>query len=215
LISRKSNKIQLLLWIENGLPLYCIKKALQVPVEKPYPHEDKDSVYQVSDGNLGILFAKEFIALNGQMFFCSDKEDFVEKLKVLVAEKQWTKVSCQLSLLYDSHLGPLPFIDNTTQEPDAGITDCEFLVARTGTIVMTTEQQCGRAFSVYIPVHIVIAFNHQLVPDIYSVFDNIENNRIPSGLFFISGPSRTGDIEKKLVLGVHGPIEVYVFLLDN
>lgn len=192
-----------------------IRKALRTSSDIPFPDNHVESIGPNLNVDLSMQFAREFATINGELFTCSDEEDFIEKLTALIKRKHWTKVSSRLSHLHNLHIGPLSFIDNTAQTPDAGITDCEYLVSRTGTIVMTSDQQCGRAFPVYVPAHIVLAYRHQLVPDLHSVFYKIREKKMPSALFFISGPSRTGDIEKKLVLGVHGPIELYLFLLDR
>jgi L-lactate dehydrogenase complex protein LldG len=83
---------------------------------------------------------------------------------------------------------------------------CEKLVARTGSIVMSAAQQSGRTVSVYAPVHICIAYANQLVYDIKDALQTIKDNykgNIPSLITFASGPSRTADIEKTLVTGVH------------
>ena len=101
---------------------------------------------------------------------------------------------------------------------DASITGCEYLVARTGTIVLSSAQEKGRTTSVYAPIHICIATTDQLV---YDVRDGLRLIRekygasLPSLISFASGPSRTADIEKTLVVGVHGPKEVYLFLVDK
>ena len=100
---------------------------------------------------------------------------------------------------------------------DASVTGCEYLVARTGSIVMSAAEQSGRTVSVYAPVHICIAYTHQLVFDIKDALQSIKEKyagSIPSFITFASGPSRTADIEKTLVTGVHGPKEVYLFLVD-
>ena len=92
------------------------------------------------------------------------------------------------------------------------------LVARTGTIVMSAAQQSGRTVSVYAPVHICIAYTKQLVYDIKDALQSLKDRyagNIPSLITFASGPSRTADIEKTLVTGVHGPKEVYLFLVDS
>ncbi len=88
-------------------------------------------------------------------------------------------------------------------EADLGVTGCECLVAQTGTIVVST-----RALSVLPPVHLVIARPDQLVPDLAAAFALLRqryNGRWPDALSFITGPSRTADIEKILVMGAHGP----------
>ncbi len=101
---------------------------------------------------------------------------------------------------------------------EAAITSCELLIARTGSIVMSSAGESGRTVSVYAPVHICIAYTHQLVYDIKEGLQWLKekyNQQIPSLITFATGPSRTADIEKTLVVGVHGPKEVYLFLVDN
>jgi len=100
---------------------------------------------------------------------------------------------------------------------DASITSCENLAARTGSIVLSSALNNGRTASVYAPVHICIAYSHQLVYDIKDALSGIKtgHENLPSLITFATGPSRTADIEKTLVVGVHGPKEVFCFLLDG
>ncbi|WP_158640628.1 LutC/YkgG family protein [Anseongella ginsenosidimutans] len=196
-----------------------IRMALLNAVEQPYPGQEAHyPVFETSGADLCEQFASEFRALQGEVIFCKEKKEFVSKLEALVSEKKWTNVACLSAALTESlRLHILPFI-NAEGEPDAGITGCEFLIARTGTVAMSSGQSSGRAFSVYSPVHIVLAERSQVLPDLedaFEAFGNKFSDEWPSALFFASGPSRTGDIEKTLVLGVHGPIEVYVFILDD
>jgi L-lactate dehydrogenase complex protein LldG len=100
---------------------------------------------------------------------------------------------------------------------DASITGCECLIARTGSIMMSAAQQSGRTVSVYAPVHICIAYSNQLVYDIKDALQWMKEKyrqAFPSLVTLATGPSRTADIEKTLVTGVHGPKEVYLFLVD-
>jgi L-lactate dehydrogenase complex protein LldG len=100
---------------------------------------------------------------------------------------------------------------------DVSITGCEWLVARTGTIVMSSAQTSGRTTSVYAPIHICIAFTNQLLYDLKDALQAAKDkygNNLPSLITFATGPSRTADIEKTLVVGVHGPKEVYLFLVE-
>ena len=72
--------------------------------------------------------------------------------------------------------------------------------------------------SVYAPVHICIAYTKQLVYDIKDGLQLLKEKygkQLPSLITFATGPSRTADIEKTLVVGVHGPKEVYCFLVDE
>jgi L-lactate dehydrogenase complex protein LldG len=83
---------------------------------------------------------------------------------------------------------------------------------------MSSAQTEGRTASVYAPVHICIAFVDQLVYDLKEGLQLIKEkyqDNLPSLITFATGPSRTADIEKTLVVGVHGPKEVYLFLIDK
>ena len=82
---------------------------------------------------------------------------------------------------------------------------------------MSAAQESGRTTSVYAPIHICIAFTNQLVYDIKDALQLIKDKygtSLPSLITFATGPSRTADIEKTLVVGVHGPKEVYLFLVE-
>ena len=69
----------------------------------------------------------------------------------------------------------------------------------------------------YPEIHVVIAYADQLVDDLKDAFVAVQakySGKIPSMLSVITGPSRTADIEKTLVVGVHGPKEVFLFLIE-
>ena len=99
---------------------------------------------------------------------------------------------------------------------DAGLTECETLVAQTGSVCVTSRSSGGRALSVLPPHHIVVARRAQLVPDLGAAYAHLAKKYAagyPSFISFISGPSRTGDIERILVLGAHGPKKLTIILL--
>ena len=96
-----------------------------------------------------------------------------------------------------------------------GVTPAESLVAESGTIVVGTGI-AGRALSVLPPIHLVVATCDQLVGDLETSIRRIRTrypDRLPSSFTWISGPSRTADIEKILVLGAHGPRRLVLLLL--
>jgi len=96
---------------------------------------------------------------------------------------------------------------------DVGITECDALVAQTGSVVLTSRSAGGRALSVLPPHHVVIARREQLVPDLPAAFELLQRKcapDFPSMISFVTGPSRTGDIERILVLGAHGPKKLTV-----
>jgi L-lactate dehydrogenase complex protein LldG len=98
-----------------------------------------------------------------------------------------------------------------------GITECDALVAQTGTVVITNGSAGGRALSVLPPHHVVIARRSQLVADLPAAFALVKQRyggNYPSMISFVTGASRTGDIERILVLGAHGPKKLTIFLLN-
>jgi L-lactate dehydrogenase complex protein LldG len=91
---------------------------------------------------------------------------------------------------------------------DVGITECDALIAQTGSVLVTSRSAGGRALSALPPHHIVLARRDQLLPDLPEAFAYVKRvygERYPSFISLITGPSRTGDIERILVLGAHGP----------
>jgi L-lactate dehydrogenase complex protein LldG len=102
----------------------------------------------------------------------------------------------------------------TLEQCDAGITECDALVAQTGSVLITSRSAGGRALSVLPPHHVVIARRDQLVSDLPAAFALIKErygSDYPSMISLITGPSRTGDIERILVLGAHGPKQLTIF----
>jgi L-lactate dehydrogenase complex protein LldG len=97
---------------------------------------------------------------------------------------------------------------------DIAVTGVDYLVAETGSLVMLARPEQPRTASLLPPVHIAIAERAQLLPDLFDLFDRLDPKLPPSCITFITGPSKTGDIELRLVTGVHGPGEVYVILVD-
>lgn len=198
-----------------------IREALSNPAPLPFPKsEGSNSVYGPRTDELEILFAEEFTKLLGKFAFCLDETDAKNQIQKLVAEKKWQHIYCVENGLKSLFAGQdFPELNVTSlAESDASITSCHYLVARTGAIVLSSAQQSGRTVSAYSPVHICIAYTHQLVFDTFDALRGIKDkygSEIPSFITFAAGPSRTADIEKTLVVGVHGPKEVYLFLIDK
>ena len=190
-----------------------IRQALSNPVPLPFPQsEGTNSVFLPATDDLEVIFAQAFTQLQGKFAFCTDENDMVQQVKQLVAEREWTKIYCSEDKWGETFSNTI-----NLRGCDASITGCEYLVARTGSIVMSAAQQSGRTVSVYAPVHICIAYSSQLVYDVKNALQLLKekyDTNIPSLISFATGPSRTADIEKTLVTGVHGPKEVYCFVVD-
>jgi L-lactate dehydrogenase complex protein LldG len=198
-----------------------IRKALSESTPLPFPlSEGTHSLYYPSQQELEIQFAEEFTKLQGKFSFCLNMAELGAQLNQLLEAKSWAGLFCNENVLRDSLTANAftRFTEGSLADCDASITTCETLVARTGTIVLSSGSQSGRTVSVYAPIHICIAFTSQLVYDVKDALLQLKEKygpAIPSFISFASGPSRTADIEKTLVTGVHGPKEVYLFLIDK
>jgi len=198
-----------------------IRKALSHSTPLPFPQsEGSSSVFPPLQQEIEVEFAEQFTKLQGKFIYCINRQEFAFQLSSLIKKQDWNNVFCVEDKLIESVAGQLE--DRITKTDLAGcevaITGCEMLVARTGSIVMSAAQTSGRTTSVYAPIHICIAFTNQLVYDIKDALTGLKKkygDKLPSLITFAAGPSRTADIEKTLVVGVHGPKEVYLFLVES
>jgi len=197
-----------------------IRKALTHSTPLPFPlSEGNTSVFPQPQQELEIEFAEQFTKLQGKFIFCLNHQELAFQLNSLVRKQGWKKIYCReenLVSIIDQQLSE--YLTNDLPGCDISITSCDALVARTGSIVMSTAKSSGRTVSVYAPIHICIAYTKQLVYDVKEALQLMTNrygDRLPSLISFATGPSRTADIEKTLVVGVHGPKEVYCFLVDE
>ena len=198
-----------------------IRKALLEKRDNPYPNLEDLPHYPPNEELLEVVFAKEFTAVSGQFVFCEDEVQLIENLLNLADQHKWHKIYCWEPVLQEI-LSRFDFpyfaTDKDFEHAEVGITLCEALVARNGSIMLSNSGMAGRRLSIYPPVHIVLAYSSQLVTDLKDGFKLIKekyNNQLPSMITTVTGPSRTADIEKTLVLGAHGPKELFVFLLDG
>ncbi len=99
---------------------------------------------------------------------------------------------------------------------DAGITSVDFAVAETGTLALRPGPGHGRAVSLLPPVHVAVLEERDVVWELAALFERVaERGGMPSALTFITGPSRTGDIEQTLTIGVHGPGELHLVVIEK
>ncbi len=204
------------------LILSRIRKALAIPAAVPFNKQETEGpLFPEPTDDLSVLFATEFTRLLGRFSYCSGEEELVRQITELLHEKDWKNIYCRekpFISLFNGWGHDLSSGSGSLADCDASITGCEALVARTGSLVLSAAQPEGRTTSVYAPVHICIAFTSQLVFDVKDAFLLLKKKygtKLPSLMTFATGPSRTADIEKTLVVGVHGPREVYCFLVDD
>jgi L-lactate dehydrogenase complex protein LldG len=196
-----------------------IRQGLSIPTPSPFPNTVVPESYFVqSDEDPAVVFAEQFMELQGKFVYCPTLDTLHQQLHQLVQSKGWASLYWNDAQI-DAMLQPLNWSSSQhLADCDASITGCEFLVARTGSILLSSGSGGNRTTSIYAPIHITIAYTHQLVNDLPELFDVLTRrygNQLPSFISLASGPSRTADIEKTLVTGIHGPKEIYCFLLES
>ena len=164
--------------------------------------------------------------LKAEFHRVADTTAAAELIARLARDRGWRRVALHGHPLVEAAAGALacdtyrvdggPFDKEALEACDAGLSACEALVAQTGSVLVSTATCGGRALSVLPHVHLVVATAVQVVPtlgDALHLARERHAGKSPSMLSFITGPSRTGDIERILVLGAHGPKELFVLLV--
>lgn len=105
---------------------------------------------------------------------------------------------------------------------DVGLSGANFAVAESGTLVIVSNEGNARLVTSLPPVHIALVSTEKLVENLEQATALIKalilassGQKMTAYVSYITGPSRTTDIEKELVTGVHGPQEVHIIILDN
>lgn len=174
-------------------------------------------------------FAERLAALKGEFYAVSHEREAVTTLSSVVASAETGAVVLQAhpllrrvfsewrpqgrQCLWADEVSPAPA---NLAEAAVSVTVADALVARTGSIVLRSTTAGGRGLSVLPPVHVVVAEATQLVPSLEQALALLLVDGDPwSYATVITGPSRTADIEKILILGAHGPKRLAVILLPE
>ena len=204
-------------------PLFCDGAARPVPLpaspQKWLPPVGKTLEDQIE------LFRQNAEDLKAEFRVCASVGEAIQHVKKLAAADGWKKIGRHRGELTDAVARELGVTEVQTDQGyavddlescDAALTECEALVAQTGSVLVSAPSAGGRALSVLPPHHVVLARRNQMTPDLTAALRRVQEkfkDKFPSFLSFISGPSRTGDIERILVLGAHGPKKLAILLL--
>lgn len=198
-----------------------IRHALLQKREHPYPNFEETALHAEATEPVDVLFAERLTAVSGHFIYCEDEVSFIEGLLTLAEREKLRRMYAwepRVKQLLDSYEFPYFETEKDFAEAEVGITTCEALVARSGSVLVTNGNAGGRRLTIYPHIHVVVAYASQLVMDIKDGLDLLKQRygaNLPSLISLITGPSRTADIEKTLVLGAHGPKNLYVFLLED
>jgi len=196
-----------------------VRHALIYKTDNPFPKVDFDSpVYKPMNETPDVNFAQEFTKAGGVFVYCENESELVSTLSALYTECKWHNLYCaEPEFQYILTQADVPFDcdEENLQELNVAVTGCEFLISRLGSIMVSSKT--SRRLNVYPEIHVVIAYVHQLVNDLKDAFEAVQSKysgKLPSMLSVVTGPSRTADIEKTLIMGAHGPRELYLILVE-
>lgn len=184
-------------------------------------------------------FGEEFERVSGELTSCSSREAMVEAIKNVIVSAQFKSVAISRHEICDGLLEKLkaelpeahffredidsenPFARKRLREAlsqvQLSVTGAEYLLADSGTILVSAGSQASRQISLLPTAHLVLADANQIYPNMAEVFLAIQQKHgttLPgSALTLITGPSRTADIEKVLIKGVHGPTRILAIIL--
>ena len=200
-----------------------IKKALaahKTPLQEP---DFSSPVFAMpAEADLTVVFAESFVKTKGEFVFCENEKEFLKSITLLTHKRGLKNIFVweeQLAKLMVKAKVPIVTGNTNFEDAEVGITTCECLIARTGSLIVSSATNAGRRLGIYPPIHIVVAYTSQVKEDIKDglafVKNKYKDTGMPSMIGLVTGPSRTSDIEKTLVMGAHGPKELILFLIDD
>ncbi|MBC7915606.1 MAG: LUD domain-containing protein, partial [Pyrinomonadaceae bacterium] len=170
-----------------------IRKALLEKRDNPYPNLEDSQVYENHSDLLEVLFAEQLTLVAGKFVFCEDEIQFIENLLLLAEEKNWRKIYCwetELQQKLTTYEFPFYSTDTDFLQAEVGITLCESLVARNGSVMISNGNAAGRRLSIYPHYHVVVAYTSQLVLDLKDAFKLLKTKygeQLPSLISNITG----------------------------
>jgi len=215
----------------DDLVLSKVRRALghsATPTSVPPPPEIPDTVARLVHSNIGLAELFETRAIKQHMVAEPvDLNDLTETMAAYLRERK-----CRRVMLSDTPLLRKLEIGDQLDERgfearywsgitadgaydyDAGVTEVDYAVAETGTLVIRHRPEHGRLLSLVPFVHVAVVQPRQFVADLIDLFEILARDGVGSGVTMISGPSKTADIEMNVVTGVHGPNVVKVYVLQ-
>jgi L-lactate dehydrogenase complex protein LldG len=178
------------------------------------------SIYLPLDQSLKQEFKTNLELIGGQVIFCNSNSEIAAQVKLICAAKNQDKIFCTDPIFREMMDGSVKtnFEESDFLNLNVGLTGCEFLVAHLGSVLISSAQISGRRLNVFPETHIVVAHEAQIVDFLDTAIEKIQDkykNRLPSLISNITGPSRTADIEKTLVMGMHGPKALIVIITSE
>ena len=197
-------------------------------LEPPVPPTISEPLTRLVHSDIGLpeLFAERAEENKMHVHACN-AEDLMGHLIQFLRDHQCKKIALPVSKLLEGldvlkHLIDAGFEakrwDQMTLDElydyDCGVTDVTYACAETGSLIIRGSANHGRSLSLVPPIHVAILEPRNFLGDLVDVFDRLAKDGDAGNITFITGPSKTSDIEMNLVVGVHGPCQVQLYVLQ-
>jgi L-lactate dehydrogenase complex protein LldF len=185
------------------------QEVLQGMIENQFPETLLEPV-TLPVVPLAIRFAEELTAIGGKVYRLPEK-DVIPKLAKLLRERGIERVA--VDDIGEKYISEFESVRGPDPTVWAGLTGALLGIAESGSLMLVSGEGRPLTASLLPDIHIAILRESDLVPTLLDALRRPEIRSASAGVI-ITGPSRTGDIEMTLSIGVHGPKEVHVFLID-
>jgi L-lactate dehydrogenase complex protein LldG len=187
---------------EKDQPLELFKANLEALTGKvAIVHDGTEATNQIK------LWLKVLNAKSAVIWDHPELRKYIEVSRLNVKTEFWNSDKSRQELI------------ETAEQADVGITWVNYAIGYTGTIALFNGANTGRSVSLLPPTHIAVMQKSDIVPTMSTVMryliERCGQGQLPSAVDFITGPSRTSDIEMDLSIGVHGPYRVWAVVIDN
>jgi len=210
-----------------------IKASLQntshLPDDPDVEQDIADSLTALTPPDINGLaeqFRKELDIVSGEFLSAATEKEATQFVRTIFDEAKHTSFASTSSALPSriaaqlekdfTHLNSQPTKDRKTTLATAaiGIVDVAYAIADTGTLVVSF-QNLESTLPHFLPdVIIALVYKEQLIANQFELFEKIDP-QAAKNMVLVTGPSRTADIEKILILGAHGPRRLVVIMIDN
>ena len=138
------------------------------------------------------------------------------KAKTIVAAESGMVADCLKALNTEDVTVHTRDLRQHAADAELGLSEVDLAIAETGTLAQDSTVLNQRLVSTLPPVHVALVSTNRLVDNFVDAVDHFyAKDTLPGYIAFISGPSRTADIERVLTIGVHGPEQLYIIFVDQ
>ena len=216
--------------LATSKPFDAVHKVHQIHQQKIASLLEKDSftenmpVVLAESGEKSLIenFRENLEAVGGKVLIVESKAEAVAETQKIIENLNTPRIAASDALLIGEIIHSLDVktailvnaIASDLFECDLGITGAQYGIAETGTLVIESDKEFNRLTSLVPPIHVCILEARNIRQTLGEVLAILEKD-LSRTITFITGPSRTSDIELTLAIGVHGPAELFVILIDE